>query len=236
MPWFDRFFGTAAAAHPPPVRTPADSVSTDAVTAARSAAGAVLDVIMTALKDERGIHLESLFCALGAVAGYACQVAVRADAGKAGLPEDGLFQIITAADGQRFFFGDALNRPLAEDRLSVWSLVAGAAAHDGARRLPDLTELFKHNAASLGSEAYGVPRLPAEHPVQGRPVEYARKLWPLVRPVLAQLLPEPRQWPVCLGLAIQDVMARARGTVPPEVAALIVMESAIPVSKLRLGV
>ena len=51
--------------------------------------------------------------------------------------------------------------PLAEDRVSIWSLVAGAAAHDGARQLPDVREMFAYQARVLGSDQFGVPRLPA---------------------------------------------------------------------------
>ena len=94
--------------------------------------------------------------------------------------------------------------------------------------------MFRHTAAVLGSESFGVPRLPAAHPVQAMPLEYADRLWPQVRPVLAEFAGEPRLWPVAAGLAIQDLMAQTRGQLPPEVAARIVMESAIPVSKVPI--
>lgn len=35
---------------------------------------------MAGLKNEKGVHIESLLCALGALAGYSCQAAVRAQA------------------------------------------------------------------------------------------------------------------------------------------------------------
>lgn len=236
MSWFDRLFGkpTAPAPKPPPAAS-VDAPSAEEIARARVASGAVLTAVMHALKDDRGIHLESLFCALGAVAGCACQASVRAEAVAAGEPPDSRFEVATTVDGKRYLFGDALNRPLAENRLSLWSLVAGAAAHDGAHQLPDLVEVFKHNAAVLGSEAFGVPRIPIQHPLHDLPSNYARKLWPQVQQVLVRELPEPRLWPVALGLAIQDLMAKTRGNVPPEIIARIVIESAIPVSKVPLG-
>jgi hypothetical protein len=230
MSWFSRLFGK-----PSETAAPAGSQALPAedFTTARAASRELLGLVMSSLKDERGIHLESLYCALGAVAGHACQASVSAVAVAAGKPSDGLFDVATTSDGGRYYFGDALNRPLAEDRVSLWSLVAGAAAHDGAKQLPDLTDIFRHNAAVLGSEHFGVPRLPPEHPVHSRPIDYARRLWPSARPILAQA-GEPRMWPVAVGLAIQELMAKAGGQVPPGMVARIVMESAIPVSKIPI--
>ena len=234
--WFDRLFGGKP-------ETRARSVSekpltqelpTEAFTGARQASREVLGLAMAALKDERGIHLESLFCALGALAGRACQDSIRARALSEGKPADAYFTVATTTDGHKYYFGDALNQPLAEDRVSVWSLVAGAAAHDGAKQLPDLNEIFKHNAAVLGSEQFGIPRLPPEHPVQALPLDYARKLWPDTRKVLVEFAGEPRMWPVAIGLAVQELMAQTRGQVPPALVARIVMESAIPVSKVPI--
>lgn len=231
MSWFGRLFGKQTP--PQPIETPrAQQLPADAFTGPRKASREVLGLVMSALKDQRGIHLESLFCALGALAGRACQESVRARALAEGKPADALFETVTAADGRTYYFGDALNQPLAEDRVSLWSLVAGAAAHDGARQLPDLNDIFAHNARVLGSEQFGLPRLPPEHPVQGRPIDYATKLWPSVKPVIAELAGEPRMWPVSIGLAIQELMAQTRGNLAPEIVARIVMESAIPVSKV----
>jgi hypothetical protein len=234
--WFDRLFGGKAKAAPTPAPAPprTQDLSPDAFVGARQASREVLGLAMASLKDERGIHLESLFCALGALAGRACQDSVRARALSEGKPAEAYFDVATTTDGSKFYFGDALNQPLAEDRVSLWSLVAGAAAHDGEQQLPDLNEIFKHNAAMLGGEQFGVPRLPPEHPVHGLPLDYARKLWPDARKVVAEFAGEPRMWPVAIGLAIQELMAQTRGQVPPGVVARIVMESAIPVSKVPI--
>ncbi|MDF3020462.1 MAG: hypothetical protein K0Q92_1765 [Steroidobacteraceae bacterium] len=231
MSWLGRLFGKQTP--PPPIEAPlAQQLAADDFIGPRRASREVLGFVMSELKDQRGIHLETLFCALGALAGRACQESVRARALAEGKPADALFEIVTTSDGKTYYFGDALNQPLAEDRVSLWSLVAGAAAHDGARQLPDLNEIFAHNARVLGSGQFGVPRLPPEHPVRGRPIDYATKLWPSVKPEMAGLAGEPRMWPVSIGLAIQELMAQTHGSLAPEIVARIVMESAIPVSKI----
>lgn len=230
MSWLRRLFGRSAS--PTPADLPrVPSLSAEAVEAARRASREVLGVVMASLKDARGIHLESLYCALGALAGRACLESVRARALAEGKHADAYFQVITTSSGGRFLSGDALDQPLAEDRLSLWSLVAGAAAHDGAQLLPDVREIFAYHSRVLGSPEFGVPRLPPDHPVQERPLDYAAKLWPLVRPVLAEQAGEPRAWPVSIGLAIQELMSQTRGQLPPALVASIVMESAIPVAK-----
>jgi hypothetical protein len=244
MSWLSRLLGRSAppaaappaAAAAPASRPPPGSQGLPAAefAGAREASRELLGFVMSSLKDERGIHLESLYCALGAVAGHACQASVSAAATAAGKAPDALFEVATTTDGGRYYFGDALNRPLAEDRISLWSLVAGAAAHDGAKQLPDLADIFRHNSAVLGSEQFGVPRLPPEHPVHARPIEYARKLWPEVLPIVTKLAGEPRLWPVSVGLAIQEVMEQAGAQLAPGMVARIVMESAIPVSKIPI--
>ena len=232
MSWFDRLFGKSKAG-PSAAPSRMQAPPLDAFTAARSASREVLGVAMRSLQDPRGIHLESLFCALGALAGWACQDSVRARAMSEGRPAEAYFTVTATEDGKKYYLGDALNQPLAEDRVSIWSLVAGAAAHDGAQRLPDLHEIFRHNASALGGEEFGVPRLPREPPVHGKPIDYARSLWPAVRPLLVSS-GEPRMWPVAIGLAIQELMAQTRGQVPPEIVARIVMESAVPVAKIPI--
>lgn len=194
----------------------------------------VLGIVLQSLKDSRGIHAESLFCALGAVAGHACQDSVRARALAAGKQADSLFQVITTKDGGTYYFGDALNQPLAEDRVSIWSLVAGAAAHAGAKALPDVAEIFKHNSTVIGGDQFGIPRLPPEHPLRATPIVFATGLWPLVRPVLEQHVDDPKLWPMAIGLAIQEAMAQVKGALPLELIVQIVMESAIPVSKIPI--
>jgi hypothetical protein len=83
--------------------------------------------LLAGMKTERGVHIESLLCALGAIAGYACQASVRALALSRGMVETGLLVSVATKDGKTYCFGDELNKPLAESKYSVWGLSAGAA-------------------------------------------------------------------------------------------------------------
>lgn len=191
--------------------------------------------LLEALRDERGVHTESLLCALGAVAGYSCQASLRAQTAALGLADAQAFIVAKGADGRNYFFGDPLNRLLAESRYSIWSMAAGEAQHQGCKVLPDLSALFEHVVQTVGTERFGVPRLPNAHQPAKLPVDYLKRLWPDLLPVAQQFCESPIEWPILFGSAIQDVLTMCKGVIAPELALTIVMESAVPMSKVDLA-
>ncbi|MBV8857205.1 MAG: hypothetical protein JOZ02_09770 [Acidobacteria bacterium] len=195
----------------------------------------VAERMMAAMKTERGIHVESILGALGSLAGYACQASVRARARAQGLDERALFVCAECTDGKVYFFGDDLNRPLAEDQHSVWSIAAGGAQVTGCRDIPDPDDVFAHAAATVGSPEFGLPRLPPEHPLHDTPRNYVEAFWPEVFRLASKFCPAPEHWPVLLGLAIQEIMLQAKGAIDPCLALKVVMECAIPMSKIDRG-
>lgn len=121
--------------------------------------------LVEAMKVDSGVHVESLMCAAGALAGYSCQAAVRARNRAQGHDELYELTIAQTDDGQTFLFGDPLNKYLAENELSVWSIAAGGAQIAGCTEIPEINAIIQHVAGSIGAESFGVPRLPAGHPV-----------------------------------------------------------------------
>jgi hypothetical protein len=195
----------------------------------------VLARLLGAMKDQKGVHVESLLCALGSLAGYACQENLRTQAIKRGMRADSPFQVVTTSDGRRFFFGDPLNQTLVEGKLTVWSLVAGAAQQAGAKSLPDLKELFTRVSATVGSDQFGIPNYPAGHGASDLPINYVKVLWPALFPIVKRIAADPMLWPLAYSFAIQDAIAMAKASLPPEVAVTIVMEAAVPMSKVDLA-
>jgi hypothetical protein len=183
---------------------------------------------------ESRLHARTLLCALGAVAGYACQASVRAQAIAAGKGPDAPFRAIQGADRKTYLSGDAVVRPLAEDRMSLWNLTIAAARLHGARSVPNLEEMLKYNDSAVGTQKFGLPRMPVEHAVSGTPVEFAEQLWPAAHAILIKLAANPKLWPIAAGLAVQEAIAVTKEIVSPEIAVRIVMESAIPVSKIPI--
>ncbi len=192
--------------------------------------------LLDALKDEQGVHIESILSLLGALAGFACQIAARNHLEEAtGEIPDNEFVAVGTDSGQTFFFGDAINRPLAEDEYSIWSLAAGAAQHLGCEDLPDIDDIFRHVAATVGTEDFGLPRIPDDHRPMDTPLNFLKFVWPRVFPLVEKFCETPAEWPILFGLAVQEIVILGKEAIDPGLAVMIVMESAIPMSKIDPG-
>lgn len=208
---------------------------TDPLIGAKLGSKEVNQRLINAMKNEKGVHVESLLCALGALAGYACQANLRAQALEKGMPETAAFTVIDTADEKKYFFGDPLNQVLSESQYSVWGLAVGAAQHNGCSSLPDIAEIFGHVSKTVGGVEFGIPRIPDGHQPGDTPINYLKVLWPSLLPTIKQFCQKPSEWPILLGLAIQEIMDMGKGVIAPDLALKIVMESAIPMSKVDLA-
>ncbi len=189
--------------------------------------------LIAGLKTDKGVHVETLLCALGSLAGYSCQTSVRSElVQNKGLAENTVFVVVEGPDGKRYYFGYYLNKPLVEEQYSIWGLAAGAAQYLGSADLIDIKEVFAHVAQTVGGESFGIPRIPQEHKPADVPINYVRFLWPQLLPIVKQYCERPSEWPVLFGLAIQEVLYLAKGAIDPTLALSIVMESAVPMSKV----
>jgi hypothetical protein len=195
----------------------------------------ILQRILSAMKDERGVHVDSVLCALGALAGYACQASVRAQAMIAGVDENALFVVVDTQDGGQYYFGDALNKPLAESQYSVWGIAAAGAQMAGASTLIDLNDVFKHVSETVGSEAFGKPRYPQGHNAGDTPAGFLKALWPALFPTVKLFCQTPDHWPILYAIAAQQAIVMGKEAIAPELALQIVMESAVPMSKVKLA-
>ncbi len=218
------------------LRQIAEQSKTDPLVGAKIGSKELTQRLIQAMKTDRGVHIESLLCALGSLAGYSCQASVRAQAISQGLPETALLTRIETTHGKTFFFGDALNKPLAESRYSVWGVVAGGAQQAGCKALPDLADVFKNASSTVGTAAFGVPRVPHANRPSDTPLNYVRTLWPVLKPLVVKYCPTPEHWPILISLSAQEVIAMGKSVIDPCLALSLVMESAVPMSKVNLGV
>jgi len=206
----------------------------DPLIGAKLGSQAITQHLYDKLNGPRGVHIESMLCALGALGGFACQATVRAGNKGKGIAEMSDLVVANTRDGQRHFFGDALNMPLAGVQNSVWALVAGQAQQSGCAQLPDVGEIFRHAAESLGSEGFGKPRVPAQHQPQALPLDYLKRFWPELHPRVRQFCPDPAHWPILYGFASQEIIDQGKLVINPCLGARLVMEAAIPTSKQDL--
>jgi hypothetical protein len=190
--------------------------------------------VMTALRDGRGIHCETALAVVGALGGFAAQQAIWEGMVKPGLlTKEKAFTVARTTSGEEFYFGDAINMALASTSpkvASFWSLVAGGAQSAGARQLPDIAEIFKNSAETVGTEAFGIPRLPPQYMPKPTPRRALNECWPHVHAMLKAT--PPGTWAMQLGVVAQRMIVEMKDVVPPEMAAKILMEAAVPMSKV----
>jgi len=190
------------------------------------AIGNLRENLMKALKNQRGIHTETLLTAVGAVAGFAAQNAALTQITSPNPTAPRLsIAIARGRGGEKYVFGDAVNVylfPEPNSTLPLSALIGGAVIQAGLTpdQLPNHQEMAKHVAAVVGSPQFGLLRAPKEHQPQLQPLELLRKLWPLTRDVMRLPLPkgfppdrEPQlkeiHWPIIVSLVAAQFIAMA---------------------------
>ena len=188
--------------------------------------------------NQRGIHAESLLCALGALSGFGCQMAVRALVKLGQVPAQGAFVVAETAEGP-FYFGDQLNQPLLEAQMSVWAQVAGAAKAAGAAELPDINDIAAFVAGSVGGPQFGTLRVPEENQPHQTPFEALRTQWPAAWAHIQARHGDPSFTGWYFAMAAAQVLPQMKAVLEPGLATRIVMEAAVAMAKIdpkRIGV
>ena len=200
---------------------------------AAEAAGIILDRMLGAMSSDRGVHIESLFTALGSHAGHACQLAALDGLAREDPDYTGLSYIeVQGANGDTYLYGDAINRPLAASSYSFWELV-GTKLRELNAEVPDANEYFAHSAATAGTAEFGLPRY-AEGTAAGDTPRGYLPSFETLQPTYLASAPDPQQWPVAYGIAVRSALELTGGQFDYGVLARIVMDSAIATSKLKI--
>lgn len=195
----------------------------------------VFNHLINFMKDSKGVHIESLMCILGSLAGYSCQASLRKELIEMkGLDENQVFVIIEDKDKKKYYFGDLINKPLIENQYSVWSLSAGAVQHMGITKMIDIREIFEYVTKTVGSDSYGIPRISDGHKPGDIPYNYVKHLWTVFLPIAEKYCASPNEWPIIFGMAIQEGIILGKDVLDPLFALTIVMESAIPMAKVDI--
>ena len=195
----------------------------------KKGADAVLDRLINAMRGAGGeIHPQSLVCAVGSLAGYACQKDVRVIYMKQrGFPEDKIFTVMTDKSGRKVFFGDLLNEPLVNDKYSVWSMIGGAVKQRGGS-LPDVNDIFRYISYVVGGEQFGKARACET----GDDMKtYLSQLWKPLNEIAMQYA-EDGELHIVYGIALQRAVYAAGESMNVTEAARIAMESAVSMSKV----
>ena len=195
----------------------------------------IRELLFAELADGRGVHMETVLTAIGAMAGFSCQMVIREELiAKGSAREADVFQILETKDGQRYYTGDMINECLVEPKganLSVWTLVAAAPAKAG-KPLPEIVPMFKNLGLSYGTKKFGVPLLPAKNMPKEMPEALLWKYWNIMRNLQLTEQSGVSTMPFVLGHLAQRLIAENPTVIDPTLGARIVMEAAIPMSRI----
>lgn len=128
----------------------------------KSASRVLFDLACKKEASNETIRPENLFAALASNGGFSCLIAAQHDTAASDTAD--ALTVVETNGGNLYYFGDLPNRYLIESRLSLLSLALGAAQNDGADiTLEIVYQAMRHVAETIGSDAFGVPRLPAQN-------------------------------------------------------------------------
>lgn len=217
-------------------RAVGEKAKTDPMAPVMVTAEDILANLLETAKDSRGVNIETLLGIVGSLAGYSCHVAARDLLPRIAQiefdPND--YVVATTGIGTEVYFGNMINRPLAEANTSVWHIVKANAEQLGVSQLPDLTEMFKHVVRTGGTVEFGVPRMPEGRPMADLPINFVTHLWPKYAPLLTRYAVQTAQWPVIWAVTAARTLQLVKDVVPPSECVKILMEHAIPASKFPL--
>jgi hypothetical protein len=221
----------------------------DSTATADLAINTVRERLMSALKDHRGIHTETLLTAVGSLAGFAAQNAAlaRVTSNDSSAPRLS-FAIVLTQSGEKWVMGDAVNvflYPEPHSILPIYSILAGAAIKAGVAEgeLPNIGEMAGYRAKVVGTPDFYKLRAPPDHQPLNEPLALLRRLWPLARDILSQppqkklfrAAEKPLQetyWPIILSIVGSQLIEMTKAILNPRISTSLAMESAIIFSKI----
>jgi hypothetical protein len=223
----------AAASAPQSVTTLFETAPAAPAQAYSKVASQLIQWLREELAQEPDMNHVTVLTIVGALAGYAAQRAIwEGVVQTGGLSPTDVFEVRTTDVGEKFYFStetDKLIGSLDPRYLSIWKIITGAGKSTTAEH-PDVTEMLEHCIASIGTPEFGVPRLPDGRPPNILPRDAVNRLWAKARQHLAKT--EPTLWPMNIAVAARSLIVSAQRVVPTNVAVKIVMEAAVPMSRI----
>lgn len=193
----------------------------------------LFDMVSKMIADDRGVRMEDLLAILASCGGFSCLSAAFSEALGPTPPPGNTLMVVQGKDGHRYFFGDLPNRYLIESELSLLGLALGMAqACGGAVSLDMVHQTMRRVANTVGGDEFGKPELPAEHRPGDLPINYVRNHWPKALEALNFYEVPPTQRPVAMAFALQRAIEAGQGALNPTMAARIVIECAVPMTKI----
>ncbi len=223
----------AAATQPQSVASLFESTPAAPTQASGRIATQLLDWLKAELAAEPEMNHLTVLTVVGALAGYAAQRAIwEGVVQTGGLSPGDVFEVRESDSGEKFYFSaetDKLMGSLDPRYLSIWKIINNTSKSTAGEH-PEVTELLAHCAATIGTPEFGIPRLPDGRHSNILPRDAVNRLWAKARQHLAKT--EPTLWPMNIAVAARSLIVAAQRVVPQPVAVKIVMEAAVPMSRI----
>lgn len=174
-------------------------------------------------------HIETILTEIGALAGFAAQMAVWK------LAPETLINTQKEKHGKHYWFGHGINTILFEappPATTVWRVVRNTTSKLSPEEDREITNLLKHTISSMDTGSFGVPRLPREHMPHKLPQAALNENWMSVRKMLVCEKRKPEEWPFDLALAARLLIDMSKHDLAPELAERIFLEAAVPMSRV----
>lgn len=180
-------------------------------------------------KDKK-MSIELLLYISSLMAGCACQMAAMAD-------DPGTILTLRVKGGETYYAGNIILQKLFGEQYSPWSIVGGGMKQIGQEQVFrdfDIQDCIKYSMEAMGSDKFGVIRMPDQYRPEVLSKESITKLWNSCTDHLKRIIPSVSEWPGCYGVMLQKAIVSARDIIKPDAALTIIAESMLYASKLEL--
>lgn len=180
-------------------------------------------------KDKK-MSIELLLYISSLIAGCACQMAAMAD-------DPGTILTLRVKGGETYYAGDAILQKLFGEQYSPWAIVGGGMKQIGQEQVFrdfDIKDCIKYSMETMGSDKFGVIRMPDQYRPEVLSKESITKLWNSCTDHLRRIIPSVSEWPGCYGVMLQKAIVSAGDIIKPDAALTIIAESMLYASKLEL--
>ena len=192
---------------------------------AQTAVAAVFSI----LQDEKGVRIED---ALGIIGAFAGHMSIRAALNMSEAENEERITVLGLSNDETAMYGPAIDDFLISNPRSIFNLVGAGVQLVGGTKLPDPNLLVQEHVRRIGTDGFGIPRVPEGNQLRETPRNYLIHIWPLLEPHITALEKAPDALCAAMGVAAQDLIAQGKDAINPDIAAEIVLQSAFATSSI----
>jgi len=186
-------------------------------------AGHIINMFTGVFKTPKGTDIKKALLFSSGIAGYACHNAVK-------KINPNMFVQVKTKDGKNYYFGDAVNKYLAENKYSVLSFASGSfKGVKSTVAVPDPRPIFALIANNVGNADYKVWN---EITPGNLYVQIKQCYEGIYDNMTKNYCKNVSEEPILFGIVLQNIMINAMTVAPHDEVFKLAIESAVMVSKM----